>query len=157
MPRTADIFVTAPKGGAALATPQASVASGLAAETVAGWIEGAEDAGTSDLPIAAADLLSQGTVVLEYSYDHETPRVLDIVLRFTFDPRVLEALRIEPAEGAASLVVEEGLVAPGEYWVRLSGTVPAGQGMIAGLPLRLVPGAKPPRNLSLGTLTVYYP
>lgn len=151
-----DILVTAPKGGT-LAALDAAGPQALSAETVAAWVAGAEDAGTTELPIAPDALLSNGTVVLEYSYVHEASRALDIVFKFTFDPGVLEALRIEPAEGAAGLVIESGLVAPGEYWVRLTGTVPAGQGLIAGLPFRLVPGAKPPRNRSLGTLTVYYP
>ena len=151
-----DILITAPKSGA-LAAFAATTMQTLSPETVADWIANAEDAGTTKLPVAPDALVSNGTVALEYSYDHEVPRALDIVFAFTFDPQVLEALPIEPAEGAADLVIESGLVAPGEYWVRLTGTVPAGQGLIAGLPFRLVPGAKPPRNREIGTLTLHYP
>ncbi|HKY61733.1 MAG TPA: hypothetical protein VJP59_12045, partial [Gemmatimonadota bacterium] len=151
-----DIVITS-KSSTALATLNAAGPEALSNETVAGWVARAEDAGTSDLPITASALQSNGSVVLEYSYAHEASRALDIVLKFTFDPKLLEALRIEPAEGATGLAIESGLTAPGEYWVRMTGTVPAGEGLIAGLPFRLVAGAKLPRNGSLGTLTVYYP
>ncbi|MGH7570845.1 MAG: hypothetical protein ACREMK_03240 [Gemmatimonadota bacterium] len=39
--------------------------------------------------------------------------------------------------------------------MRLTGSVPAGEGLIAAFPFRLRAGARAPREL--GTLTIYYP
>lgn len=151
-----DILISGPKGGAQAAfAPVAALT--LNAGMVAQWVSNAEDGGTSSLPIAPDALRSKGSIVLEYSYDHDAARAIDIVFRFTFDPQMVEALPVEPAEGAADLSIQAGLVSPSEYWVRLTGTVPAGQGLIAGLPFRLVSGARPSRNQSLGTFTIYYP
>ena len=54
----------------------------------------------------------------------------------------------------SGVTIQAGVGTPGEYWVRFTGTVPEGNGLIAGLPFRLLPGARAPRE-STATLTIY--
>jgi len=153
-----DIFIAPPKGGgAALMALSVPSPATLDPATTDAWIAGALDDGTSKLPITPSALQSNGTVVIEYSYDHAVPRDVDVVLKFSYDPQLIEPLSIQPDAGAAGLVMPAGIGAPGEYWVRATGTVPAGEGLIAGFPFRLRTTRLPKNLTDLGTLTLYYP
>ncbi|MGH7572677.1 MAG: hypothetical protein ACREMK_12690, partial [Gemmatimonadota bacterium] len=149
-----NIEVTGPKGGT-----QALAETGVSAATLGfdpklEWLDGARGSGTTQIPLDATAFRSAESVVFEYAYAHETPRSIDIVFKYVFDPAVFEPLSVEP--GVAGLVVMAGLGAPGEFWVRFVGNVPEGSGRIAGLPFRLLPSAKAPTQSS-ATLTIYYP
>ncbi len=147
-----DIFVSSKTSSSAVSDPLTAV---LGFDPQESWTKGAVDGGTSPLVLDASVLEEGGVAALEYTYWHAVPRRLDVVLEFAFDPAVLEPLIPVAGDGAAGLERTFGLAAPGEYWVRLTGTVPAGQGLILAFPFRLLPGAK--MTPDLGTLTLYYP
>jgi hypothetical protein len=151
-----DIDITGPK------TTSGSEAAAMAAEEPppkaidpTPWIAGATDGGTTRLGLGDLKLRAGEAVVFDYGYVHEAPRAIDVVFKFVYDPAVLEPLAFQPGGGATGLAVEAGAGAPGEYWVRLTGTVPTGTGLVAGFPFRLSPDARVPKEL--GTLTIYYP
>lgn len=148
-----DIFVSGTKTQSATTEP--SLTSPLESSITTTWTAGAEDGGVSQLPIPASALAGGMIALLEYTYSHAAPRDLDVVLRFTYDPDVLVPLPLRPGSGAAGLARTAGLTAAGEYWIRLTGVVPAGEGWIVTFPFRLKNGASPPETL--GTLRMYYP
>lgn len=78
---------------------------------------------------------------------------MDVVFKFIYDPRVLVPAKVEAGPGGAGLVRTTGVRRPGEYWVRLTGRVPAGQGRIVAFPFILRSGATVPA--SLGEVTLY--
>jgi hypothetical protein len=119
------------------------------------WLVGAVEGGTSPLALDGAALREQGAAQVEYAFAHDAPRQLDIVLRFTYDPAVLRPARSQRGPGGAALARSAGLRGAGTYWVRLTGTVPAGRGRIIAFPFQLVDSAEPSGDL--GTLTIYYP
>ena len=139
---------------AATSATASSSACRQAAPIVA-WIAGAKDGGTTRLGLGDAKLRAGEAVLFEYGYVHDAPRTLDTVFKFVYDPAILEPLPLQPGGGASGLAQEAGIRAPGEYWVRLSGEVPAGEGSIAAFPFRLRAGARAPKDL--GRLTIYYP
>jgi len=150
------IFVSGSKSLSALGGGPEVGTSPLSPETTGSWTAGAEDGGTSPLPLPRA-ALEAGGVVLEYTYHHAVPRDLDVVLAFTYDPDLVEPLPPRLGPGASRLAVRAGPGEEGEYWVRLTGTVPAGEGRIVDLPFRRVEGAVVPAEGAPGTLTLFYP
>jgi len=151
-----EIFVSGAKLLATLGEGPEVGTTSLSPETNGSWTAGAESGGETPLPLDRT-ALEAGGVVLEYTYHHAVPRDLDVVLRFGFDPDVVEPLPPRPGPGAARLTVRAGPGEEGEYWVRLAGTVPSGEGRIVDLPFRRVEGARVPAEGDLGTLTVFYP
>jgi len=151
-----EIFVSGAKLLSTLGGGPEVGTSPLSPETTGSWTAGAEDAGETALPLGRA-ALEGGGAVLEYTYHHAVPRDLDVVLAFTYDPDVVEPLPPRPGPGASRLAVRAGPGEEGEFWVRLTGTVPSGEGRIADLPFRRVEGAAVPADGAPGTLTVHYP
>ncbi|HET7692547.1 MAG TPA: Ig-like domain-containing protein [Gemmatimonadota bacterium] len=151
-----DIKVTLPVGLAA-AEAEGMMASEMAPTMIdpSSWISGATDAGTTPLGLGSLRLREGEGVVFEYAYAHEVDRSIDVVFKFVFDSRVFEPLPLQPGFGASGLSQIAGLSESNEYWVRLTGTVPAGEGVIVGFPFRLREGARPTKDL--GTLTMLYP
>jgi hypothetical protein len=92
-------------------------------------------------------------VSFSYAYAHDVPRSIDVVFKYVYDPAVFEPMPVE--SGVSGVTIQAGVSTPGEYWVRFTGTVPEGEGLIAGLPFRLLPGAKAPR-VSAASLTIYF-
>jgi hypothetical protein len=148
-----DINVTGPKiigAGAQALTTQ--LAASLGFNPVELWLQNAIDDGTTRVPLDAAAFRQTDVVSLSYAYAHDVPRTIDVVFKYVYDPAVFEPLPVEA--GVSGVTNQAGVGTPGEYWVRFTGTVPEGEGLIAGLPFRLLPGAKAPRE-SAGTLTIY--
>ncbi|MFN2383634.1 MAG: hypothetical protein ABR559_05155, partial [Gemmatimonadota bacterium] len=148
------INVTGPK---LLATAEASDGTASTSEAVldpSTWLVGARDGRTTRFGFGG-DATPLEAFAVEYGYEHEVPRALDVVLKFAYDPALLEVQPRRTGSGGSNLVWQAGPGAPGEYWVRLTGTVPAGHGIIGDFPFRFKPGGKAPATL--GTVTVYYP
>lgn len=148
-----DINVTGPKivgGGAEALTGESIVSLGFDPAQL--WLQNASDDGTTRIPLDAAAFRQTDVVSLSYAYAHDVPRSIDVVFKYVYEPTVFEPLPIEG--GVSGVTIQAGVGTPGEYWVRFTGTVPEGNGLIAGLPFRLLPGARAPRE-STATLTIY--
>jgi hypothetical protein len=93
--------------------------------------------------------------LLTYRYQHASPRTIDVVFQIVVDPTRAEILSPQVESGGTSLGWQVASVSPGEYWVRLTGTVSAGAGSIGSFPVRVRPqGAA---SGVLGSVTLHYP
>jgi len=148
-----DINVTGPKivGGGAQALTGEGLAS-LGFDPAQLWLQNAVDDGTTRIPLDAVAFRQTDVVSFSYAYAHDAPRSIDMVFKYVYDPAIFEPLPVEA--GVSSVTIQAGIGAPGEYWIRFTGTVPEGNGLIAGLPFRLLPGARAPKE-STATLTIY--
>jgi hypothetical protein len=106
------------------------VTTDLSFDPVAKWLGGAPSGESGELVLPG--LQEEGVAALEYTYHHFIPRDIDVVFRFRFDPAVMSPA--PPKLGVSGLKQEFGLRDPGEFWVRLTGTVPDGEGTIAEFP-----------------------
>lgn len=91
-------------------------------------------------PLVLPGLVDEGVDALEYTYHHPIPHAIDVAFKFVFDPAIV--VPAPPRIGVAGLKHEFGLRGPGEYWVRITGTVPKGEGMIAAFPFLSVQSEK---------------
>lgn len=132
-----------------------SPAPSLEVDPESSWLAGMVLDRTLELPLHREALESGGYAAMPFSYLHDEPRMVDVVLRFDYDPSQLSPAALVPGEGAGDLIWEAGLVRPGEYWARVRGPVPAGSGQIALFPFRLAEGARV--SESMGSLTLYHP
>lgn len=117
------------------------------------WIESVASAEPGALVLDSRSLEDGGAAAVEYNYSLETSTNIDVAFRFTYDPKVLAPAVGQVGVGGAALTRTAGLYKPGEYWIRLKGEVPAGQGQIVSFPFLLLPGASLPE--SLGTVSVF--
>lgn len=146
-------------GGGGIGFASSPLWSASASPTTATSMDAGPFAGRSagearPLNLDRETLESGDTAVLRYTFDHDQARPLNLVLRFQFDPEVLEFEQLRPGRGAANLAKAQGKAERGDHWVRLVGEVPRGSGEIATFPFRLRPGATLPDDL--GTVTLYY-
>jgi hypothetical protein len=101
------------------------------------------------------ELQSDEAQLLTYRYQHAVPRTIDVVFQIVIDPTQVEILSPQVGAGGTGLRWQVAAVEPGEYWVRPTGTIPAGSGTVGSFPVRV----RPERTVSgvLGSVTLHYP
>jgi hypothetical protein len=144
--------------GAMSATEAGAQETAAALEEIAdheGWLVGARATEPARFGPGVGQLSNGEAQLLTYRYDHAVPRTLDVVFRIVVDPAVAEVLppRVDTDGTRLRWRVSSG--SPGEYWVRLTGSLPAGTGSIGAFPVRVLTGKA--ATGELGTVTLYYP
>ncbi len=90
--------------------------------------------------------------LINYSHGSIEPRSIDVVLRIEYDPSLLRPAEAAKHPDRRDLHLEAGVRTPGEYWVRLNGSVQEGTGLLAQIPFLRLSDETPER---WGTITIY--
>ncbi len=146
------VTVTSGGGGGFSASELEPVTAEIGVDP-AKWTSAAASSESGPLILDKASLAGSRVAILEYNYSLPITAGIDVALRFAYDPLVLTPAVMREGTGSASLTRLAGLAKPGEYWVRLTGTIRGGSGEILQFPFILAPGAEIPD--SLGSLALY--